>query len=105
MSFSTIDWLYSGRKSPALPIQVVQPKAVTPKPKVSRLPSRPAASRYSGTTREPGANEVFTRGCTLRPSATAFFANNPAASNTLGLEVLVQEVIAAINTSDRKSTR
>src|SRR3989338_8839434 len=38
-------------------------------------------------------------GLTRKPFATAFFASRPAASSTLGLEVLVQEVIAAISTS------
>ncbi len=99
MSFSTMAWLYSGARSPELPMQVVQPKAVTPKPRASRLLIRPAASRYSGTTREPGASEVLTRGCTLRPSSTAFLASKPAANKTLGLEVFVHEVIAAIKTS------
>jgi hypothetical protein len=51
------------------------------------------------TTREPGANEFFTFGLTVRPFSTAFFASNPAASMTLGFEVFVHEVIAAINTS------
>ena len=47
-------------------------------------------SRYSVTTREPGASEVFTVGLTVRPFSTAFFATKPAASITLGLVVLVQ---------------
>ena len=38
-------------------------------------------------------------GSTVRPASTAFFASRPAASSTLGFEVLVQEVIAAISTS------
>ena len=38
-------------------------------------------------------------GLTLRPASTAFFASKPAASSTLGLEVLVQLVMAAISTS------
>jgi hypothetical protein len=38
-------------------------------------------------------------GLTLSPSSTAFLASSPAASSTPGLEVLVQEVIAAISTS------
>ena len=49
--------------------------------------------------REPGASEVLMCGCTLSPASTAFLANKPAASNTLGLEVLVQLVMAAISTS------
>ena len=51
------------------------------------------------TTREPGASEVLTDGSTISPRSTAFFASKPAASMTLGFEVLVQEVIAAMTTS------
>ncbi len=46
--------------------------------------------------REPGASEVLMCGCTRSPACTAFFASRPAASSTLGLEVLVQLVMAAI---------
>ena len=49
--------------------------------------------------REPGASDVLTCGLTLRPASTAFFASRPAASSTLGFDVLVQEVMAAISTS------
>jgi hypothetical protein len=49
--------------------------------------------------REPGASEVLMCGCTFRPASTAFLASRPAASSTLGLEVLVQLVMAAISTS------
>ncbi|MCY1522075.1 hypothetical protein D9M68_569200 [compost metagenome] len=49
--------------------------------------------------REPGASEVLMCGCTFRPASTAFLARRPAASITLGLEVLVHEVMAAISTS------
>jgi hypothetical protein len=51
------------------------------------------------TTLEPGAKEFLTFGLTPSPFSTAFFASKPAASMTLGLEVLVHEVIAAIKTS------
>jgi len=50
------------------------------------------------TTREPGANEVFTHGLLLSPASTAFFASSPAPTITQGLEVFVHEVIAAITT-------
>ena len=53
--------------------------------------------RYSVTTREPGASEVLMCFFTVRPRSTAFLASRPAASSTPGLEVLVQEVIAAIS--------
>ena len=55
--------------------------------------------RYSVTTREPGASEVLMWGFTLRPFSTAFFARSPAAMSTLGFEVLVHEVMAAMSTS------
>ena len=41
---------------------------------------------------------VFTQGLALRPLATAFCANRPAANITEGFEVLVQEVIDAMVT-------
>src|SRR5439155_7116362 len=50
------------------------------------------------TTREPGANVVFTWGFTARPRSIAFFARSPAAIITDGFEVLVQLVIAAMTT-------
>ena len=50
------------------------------------------------TTREPGPSEVFTEGFTVSPFALAFCASNPAASMTLGLEVFVQDVMAAMRT-------
>ena len=50
------------------------------------------------TTLEPGARLVFTHGFDDSPSATAFLASSPAASITLGLDVLVQLVIAAMTT-------
>src|SRR5271165_391459 len=59
---------------------------------------RPERVRYSVTTIDPGTSEVFTHDGTLRPFSTAFFATNPAATSTDGLEVFVQLVIAAITT-------
>ena len=50
------------------------------------------------TTVEPGASEVFTHGFRVRPFSTALRASRPAPTMTLGLEVLVQLVIAAITT-------
>jgi len=47
---------------------------------------------------EPGARLDFTHGWVLSPRSTAFFASNPAAIITDGLEVLVQLVIAAMTT-------
>src|SRR5579875_2247878 len=51
------------------------------------------------TTREPGAREVFTHGLGASPRSAAFLARSAAAIITSGLEVLVQEVIAAITTA------
>ncbi len=56
------------------------------------------------TTSEPGASEVFTHGLTVRPLATALRASNPAPSITAGLEVLVQDVMAAITTAPSVSS-
>ena len=50
------------------------------------------------TTFEPGARVVFTHGLRFRPFSTAFFASSAAPIITYGLEVFVQEVIAAITT-------
>lgn len=47
----------------------------------------------------PGASELFTQGLRCRYFSTTFFASRPAAIITLGLEVLVQEVMAAITTA------
>ena len=58
----------------------------------------PARSRYSVTTRDPGARLVLTVESTERPRATAFRASSPAPTITVGLEVLVQLVMAAIAT-------
>src|SRR5699024_3983735 len=51
------------------------------------------------TTVEPGANDVFTKSGTVNPFSTAFFASRPAPNITYGLDVFVQEVIAAIATA------
>ncbi len=50
------------------------------------------------TTLEPGASVVFTHGLRSRPNSTAFLATRAAPIITDGLEVLVQEVIAAMTT-------
>ena len=51
------------------------------------------------TTFEPGARLVFTHGLRVRPRSTAFLATRPAATRTLGLDVLVQLVMAATTTA------
>ena len=50
------------------------------------------------TTPEPGDKEVQMYGYVLIPFSTAFLARSPAWSMTLGLDVFVQEVIAAMTT-------
>src|SRR5215472_647186 len=50
------------------------------------------------TTLEPGASVVFTHGLRSSPASTAFFATSAAPTMTDGLDVLVQEVMAAITT-------
>src|SRR5258707_15688274 len=50
------------------------------------------------TTLEPGARVVLTHGLRDSPRSTAFFARSAAPIITYGLDVFVQEVIAAITT-------
>src|SRR5512146_1224235 len=50
------------------------------------------------TTLEPGASVVLTQGLRARPRSTAFLASSAAPTMTLGLDVLVQEVMAAMTT-------
>ena len=47
---------------------------------------------------------VFTHGLRVRPRSTAFLASSAAPIITCGLEVLVQEVIAAITTAPWSSS-
>src|SRR5688572_8271830 len=51
------------------------------------------------TTLEPGARVVLTHGLRVSPRSTAFFASSAAPTITEGLEVLVQEVMAATVTA------
>src|SRR4029453_15978670 len=50
------------------------------------------------TTLDPGASVVFTQGLLVSPRSTAFLASRAAPIITCGLEVFVQEGIAAITT-------
>src|SRR3954451_19518547 len=50
------------------------------------------------TTLEPGASVVFTQGLAARPRSTVFLASSAAPIMTCGLDVFVQEVIAAMTT-------
>src|SRR3954447_25826968 len=95
----------SGGSGPELPMQVVQPYPTRLNWSSSRYSVRPALSRYSVTTLEPGARLVFTHGLRARPRSTAFLASSPAPTITDGLEVLVQLVIAAITTAPWKSSK
>ena len=56
------------------------------------------------TTLEPGASDVLTQGFRSRPFSTAFFANSAAPIMTDGLDVFVQDVIAAITTAPWSTT-
>ena len=96
---SPIAFTTASGSGPLLPMHVVQPYAATLNPSCSRNGSVPDSRRYSVTTLEPGARLVFTNGLTRKPRATAFLASKPAPSITLGLLVLVQEVMAAITTA------
>src|SRR3954468_21215176 len=61
--------------------------------------SSPDLRKYSVTTFEPGARLVFTHGFRVRPRSNAFFATRPAPIMTLGFDVFVQLVIAAMTTA------
>src|SRR5579864_6288672 len=50
------------------------------------------------TTLDPGASVVFTQGLRFRPFSTAFLASRAAQTMTEGLDVFVQDVIAAMTT-------
>src|SRR5262245_66389282 len=98
MPLSLIDLEISSGSGPELPMQVVQPKPIRLKPTLSRSFCRPELARYSATTWLPGASEVFTHGFAFKPLAAALRACRQAPLSTLGLEVVVQEVIAAVRT-------
>src|ERR1700743_1720988 len=99
MPLSLIDFEISSGCGPGLTIQVVQPKPIRLNPTLSRSSCSPELERYSATTWLPGASDVLTQGFAVRPLAAALRASRPAPISTLGLEVLVHEVIAAITTS------
>jgi hypothetical protein len=50
------------------------------------------------TTFEPGASDVLTHGFVVRPFSTALRASRPAPSMTVGFDVFVHDVIAAMTT-------
>src|SRR5947209_6435116 len=50
------------------------------------------------TTFEPGASVVFTHGLRDKPASTALRASSAAPTITVGLDVLVHDVIAAMTT-------
>src|SRR6202008_2610297 len=105
MPLSLMDLEISSGSGPELPMQGVQPKPTRLKPTLSRAACRPDLERYSATTWMPAATEVFTHGFSFNPLAAALRASRPAPIRTLGLEVLVQEVIAAITTSPCPSSK
>src|SRR4249920_809675 len=51
------------------------------------------------TTFDPGASDVLTQGLRVSPFSTAFFATSAAPIITDGLDVLVQDVMAAMATA------
>src|SRR4030081_2598878 len=89
----------SSGSGPLLQMHVVQPYPTRLKPSASRYVSSPDFRKYSVTTFDPGARLVFTHGCRVNPRSTAFFATRPAPIITLGFDVFVQLVIAAITTA------
>src|SRR6202043_1557463 len=99
MPLSLIDFEISSGSGPELPMQVVQPKPIRLNHTLSRSSCSPELARYSAHTWLPGAAEALPQGFAVRPLAAALRANSPAPISTLGLEVLVHEVIAAITTS------
>ena len=82
-----------------MPLQVVQAKATTSKPRCCSSRSRFASSRYNFTVLEPGAREDLTQGLRVKPKRLALRAIRPAATILRGLLVLVQLVIAAMMTA------
>ena len=88
---------------PDIPLQVVHPKPMTLNPRASRSSCRPVARRYSATTRDPGASDVFTQGRGRSPRCTARRATSPAATMPAGFDVFVQLVIAAMTMSPSPS--
>src|SRR5437867_10830392 len=95
----------SSGSGPLLPMHVVQPYPTRLNPSSSRYGVNPALFRYSVTTFDPGARLVFTHGWRDRPRSTAFFASRPAPIITLGFDVFVQLVMAAITTEPCSSCR
>src|SRR6185436_15149523 len=89
----------SGGSGPELPMHVPQPNPTRLKPSASSDSCKPALARYPATDCDPGDNDVLTQGLVFSPFATALRARSPAASITLGFDVLVQEVMAAMTTS------
>src|SRR3954452_6371561 len=88
----------SSGSGPEFPMHVVQPYPTRLKPSSSSGSSRPERFRYSVTTFDPGASDVFTHGWRCRPRARALRASRPAPSMTDGFDVFVHDVIAAITT-------
>ncbi len=68
------------------------------KPILSRYSVNPEALRYSVTTPDPGDKLVLINEFILIPFSTAFLATRPAAIKESGLEVFVQDVMAAKTT-------
>src|SRR5687768_10734932 len=103
--FSSMTFAIGSGSGPELPMHVVQPYPTRLNPSASRSCCTPAAFRYSVTTLEPGASDVFTQGLVCSPLFTALRASSPAPIITLGFDVLVQLVIAAMTTAPWRSLK
>src|SRR4051812_50021749 len=88
----------SSGSGPELPMHVVHPYPTRLKPSSSSGSSRPERLRYSVTTFDPGASDVFTHGWRWSPRLRALRARRPAPSMTDGVEGVVHDGIAAITT-------
>src|SRR4051812_50138587 len=85
----------SSGSGPELPMHVVHPYPTRLKPSSSSGSSRPERFRYSVTTFDPGASDVFTHGWRCRPRARALRASRPAPSLTDGVDRVGDGGIAA----------
>lgn len=79
-------------------MHVIHPYPAVVNPILSRYFVSPEEFRYSVATPDPGDKLVLINGLTFIPFSTAFLATNPAATKASGLDVFVQEVIAANTT-------
>lgn len=79
-------------------MHVIHPYPAVVNPISSKYLVNPDLFKYSVTTLEPGDKVVLMYDLILIPLSTAFLATKPAPIMASGLEVLVQEVMAARTT-------